>query len=563
MSVFGSPRAVGEADANYFSRQCKNGAHQAHSRKIRDTYRDRSRSESEDNPYLVGIQRTHANSVIGLGPKLQINYTRYVDKFLDGSGNRATARDKAKEVARQIESGFQDWVNARGIADKARTLEKTALRDPEAFAVILTGKRPAALDQLVNCVKREVPDLDVQLIDDERVRNDDATVLGTEIGGNNYRLGVSNKGNNLRFLGRDDEPNPNEVAIDVENIDGVLVHRGETVAYQIANEHPDAITTLQDQSFRLVPAKYVIHFFERDRQEQFRGVPVMATAMLPASWWRKFSEAIVKAAKSAASLSWIMFTDAQGETDDDVPSATPYDTVELETDTGLVLPDKWKPTQMKAEHPNATHGDFEDRMIRQMGRPIGMGIGEATGDYSKFNFSSAQMGRLIYFLHVAITQSKRELAMWDGLFCLWWDAVALLEDSGHLTTAARRLVGPNEYPPAPEHLWQWPKPEPLDEIKTATANAVKLKTAQTNLRRVLASQNIDIDDLFEEMARDYGCEVEEVQEIVKTTIHALKPAELAELLRNMEQPGDGERENEQTDGDESRPERLTRGQTVG
>lgn len=87
---------------------------------VRKRVRERARYEVLNNSYARGIVRTHANAVIGTGPRIQ--------SLLDDD-----------DLNTSIESAWGRWATARRLAEKLRTLRISQCVDGEAFAILTRG----------------------------------------------------------------------------------------------------------------------------------------------------------------------------------------------------------------------------------------------------------------------------------------------------------------------------------------------------------------------------------------------------------------------------------------
>lgn len=119
----------------------------AHSPAVRKRLRERARYEIANNSYAKGIVLTLANSLIGPGPRLQVQTP-------DQALNRA------------VEGAFSAWARAIRLPDQLRIMKQAKTVDGEAFAVKTTN--PA----LPTAVK-----LDMALIEADQVMSPDLAIL--------------------------------------------------------------------------------------------------------------------------------------------------------------------------------------------------------------------------------------------------------------------------------------------------------------------------------------------------------------------------------------------------
>ena len=116
----------------------------ANSLNVRKRLRERARYEIANNSDAKGMVLTHANYIVGRGPKLRLQ-----------SGN--------PNINAKVEAAWQTWSKAVGLAAKLRTMCMAKTGDGEAFALIGTNPRladPVQLDlKLVECDQITTPNL--------------------------------------------------------------------------------------------------------------------------------------------------------------------------------------------------------------------------------------------------------------------------------------------------------------------------------------------------------------------------------------------------------------------
>ena len=302
----------------------------ANSAHVRRILRNRSRYEYDNGAYANGIIRTRADDLVGVGPTLQI--------LSDDSA--------LKEL---VEDFFSSWARAARFAEKLHTMDQTRCRDGEAFALFVTNPR------LEHPIK-----LDLKLLEAEQVA--DPTGI--------------------------DFPLPGKV-------DGVEYDSlGEATFYTVLSIHPgDALVRFPIPSER-VNARYVLHWFRRDRPGQIRGVPELASALPLFPYLRRWTLATLAAAEYAASQAGVLET--EGPFDPTTTTSSPFTPVEFDRGMFTELPAGVKLHQLQAEHPNQNYGDFKREVNNEQGRPVRMPSNVVSADSSKHNFSSAKLDHYGY-----------------------------------------------------------------------------------------------------------------------------------------------------------------------
>lgn len=134
-----------DQNSNHWGQADALDADSANSASVRKKLRERSRYEVANNCYARGIVRTHANAVVGTGPRLQV--------LLDNESLSAT-----------VETAWSDWARHRQLADKLRTMRLSQAVDGESVAILTTG------DDFANVT------LDVRLVETEQLATPDLLI---------------------------------------------------------------------------------------------------------------------------------------------------------------------------------------------------------------------------------------------------------------------------------------------------------------------------------------------------------------------------------------------------
>lgn len=174
---------------------------------------------------------------------------------------------------------------------------------------------------------------------------------------------------------------------------GVEVTRdGRPVAYHIWDGHPQGKHKGQRRRYT---AQDVLHWFIPRRPGQVRGVPVLASTLLPARHLEEFIEAAVVAARVGAAKS-VYYTQ-----DSDAPGlATGSDGTELalkeELEPGMarLLPPGVTPVPVDPDYPSGDFGPFESAITRRIAMGAGLAYTSVSGDLEAVNYSSIRAGLL-------------------------------------------------------------------------------------------------------------------------------------------------------------------------
>lgn len=421
--------------ANYWANADAFDADSAHSRSVRAKLVKRSRYEVGNNGFADGIIQTHANFLVGTGPKLRII-------------GDAPATSKA------IEAAWKSWAKSVKLRRKLWCMSHAKTQDGEAFGLLVQNPRLASRVQL-----------DVVLIETEQVQTPYLP----------YRAeGV---------------------------IDGVTFDRyGNVLTYDILPQHPGGQWAVYYQKPETVAARYVLHWFQLRRPNQHRGIPEFRSTLNVGASSRRWREATVSAAETAASHSAVLETDMPAG---DADPMRPFDSVEIERRMMVATPMGWKLNQMHAEHPNATYEAFSKGQINEQARPKSMPYNLAACDSSSYNYASGRLDHQTYFVGLDVEREDGNDLVLDPLFAAWYREAAPVYGWDRAE---------------PDHTWDWPQHPVADVISEANARDTSLKNGTLSLSRAYSDFGEDFPEQLEVMAKDYGVPVAKVQELLRLAI---------------------------------------------
>ena len=287
-------------------------------------------------------------------------------------------------------------------------------------------------------------------------------------------------------------------SIDPLRIDGI--HRDEfnnIIAYDILPYHPGGNfeATVAGVSFGFdpitVPAAQVLHWFKLERPGAHRGIPALTSGMNTGAYHRRFREATVAAAETAADIG-AMLTSTLGPAGDSEPDpVAPFSSVEFVKRMLMVAPMGWDAKQMKGEHPNAQYAEFHRTLLSELARGISMPYNAAACDSSTYSFASGKLDTLCYRAALDVERQDCNDLVLDPLFSQWFREWTVIPDS----QINRREIVPN-------HQWDWPRHPVIDAVAEETANDLKLKNGTLTLRQAFSDQGMDLEDQLMVMSED-------------------------------------------------------------
>lgn len=286
-------------------------------------------------------------------------------------------------------------------------------------------------------------------------------------------------------------------------IDGLDIDEyGDPIRYYILDQHPGG-TSFYSPVARQFPADVVIHWFEEDRPEQHRGIPELTPSLQTFAKHRRFQQATIDSAETAARLAAVIQT--ENPPSDDAASPEALDLLELPDNAAMVLPEGYKIGQVKAEHPGTVYSEFIDATIGEEAAPILMPRSIASGDSSKFNYASGRLDHQTYDFGNEIERDDCEIVVVEPVF----------EDWLKETLAVKYGIPPSQINMADwPHEWRWDSRGHVDPAKEAAAEQIRLSCGATTLDRVYGKGGLDARKELQRQAELLGISLEKLQALI-------------------------------------------------
>jgi len=363
-----------------------------------------------------------------------------------GTGPRLQMLTGATDVNTQIERAFSEWSTAVRLPEKLRTLRMAKAEDGEGFGVLFNNR---ALSTPVQ--------LDLKLLEADQVSTP------------SIQTGTRNA------------------------VDGIVFDsQGNPLEYHLLKQHPGESGSANSQQFDRIAADAVIHYFRIDRPGQMRGVPELTAALPLFALLRDYTLATLDAAKAAANVSGVLYTDApaNGESAD----VEPLDSIELERNSLLTMPGGWKMGQVHAEQPTSTFAEFKREILNEIARCLSMPFNIAAGNSSGYNYASGRLDHQTYFKMIRVEQSQLAVSVLDRLFSVWLHEAKRVDGLLPLVTRRDDFVAP--------HQWFWDGFEHVDPNKEANAQATRLQSHTTTLAEEYAKKGRDWETELRQRAKE-------------------------------------------------------------
>ena len=431
--------AAGSSDeySNIWANADAYDADSAHSRQVRQTLSQRARYEMANNGYSDGIGQTYATDLIGNGPTLRMQ---------TGSVG----------FNRMVETSFWLWWKAAHMRRKLWCLAHAKHVDGEGLATLRLNPR-------INHPIR----LDVVLHETEQCQT------------------------------------PNLPFEDRNYIDGIKFDEfGNPLWYDLLREHPGKSgRLLLGYEAQRIPADRVLHWYKMRRPGQHRGVSEIASTLNIGAAARRYREATLAAAETAAEFSLLLKTTLDPE---QVDAVSPMSSLDVQKRMMTALPMGWEAFQPKAEQPTAQYAEFTKALINEQARCKNMPYNKAACDSSSYNYASGRLDHQTYYAALDVEREDCNDLVLDPLFDLWFDlAITRFGWLGGIADA----VGPG----ARVHMWDWPKHRVADVEAEANAIETRLQSGQVGLHRVYSDAGLDLEDEIEAMAATYAVDADEIR----------------------------------------------------
>jgi hypothetical protein len=286
-------------------------------------------------------------------------------------------------------------------------------------------------------------------------------------------------------------------------IDGIKFDAfGNPLWYDILHQHPGTTRGVYwDMKPERVPAQQVLHWFRLRRPGQHRGVPEMGSSLNCGAAARRWREATLSAAERAALLTLMMETNLAPEEADFV---APFSTMDIEKGLMNFLPIGWKPNFQDAKFPTASHSEFSNSLINEMGRSVNMPRNKAAADSSDYNYASGRLDHGTYYDSLDVQRTDCNQQVLSRTFNIWFDLAVVR--FGWLGGDPESIGAGARF-----HIWDWPKHRVADVEAEANANQTKLKSGQVFLHAIYSDAGLDFEDELEKASQSYGIGVDELR----------------------------------------------------
>ena len=176
---------------------------------------------------------------------------------------------------------------------------------------------------------------------------------------------------------------------------------------------------------------------------------------------------------------------------------------EFEANMAVFTPEGWEPTQIKAEQPGTSYGEFKREILNEIARCLNMPYNIAACNSSGYNYASGRLDHQTYFKSIRVEQAHCETVVLDRILAAWLgEAVKVFGLVGQPSRLWKEGTGEMPVAPPIPHQWFWDGHEHVDPAKEAEAQATRLSSNTTTLAAEYARQGKDWETELRQRAKE-------------------------------------------------------------
>jgi len=274
------------------------------------------------------------------------------------------------------------------------------------------------------------------------------------------------------------------------------VGTGAPLAYYFNGNNTDPAGTIyvEGKPRVRIPARFVIHLFERHDADQIRGIPLGYSALLPMKMLDEYTKAELVAAKDEACTIGTFSCPAGQDGPMQMTTDAANDTRQkIEAGQKVYLPEGWKYDALTPQHPNRGWQDFSVGLQRLIATGLGVDFAELTGNGSDTISAVARQSMLRTREMYKDRQRTVQSLVLDRIWYAWLHSFLRLRVSGKFSEDDYERLSDHEFQ---GRRWGWIDP-------SAEVNAATVATAHgwRTDAEVAAEYGNDIDDNIAEQLR--------------------------------------------------------------
>jgi lambda family phage portal protein len=247
--------------------------------------------------------------------------------------------------------------------------------------------------------------------------------------------------------------------------------------------------------YTVLPATEIVHLFIEEFFNQSRGVPWLHTAMHRLHMLDSYEQSELTAARMAACQMGLLYTETGDQSPYTGDSKDADGNTIFEAEPGIFreLPKNMRMEPWKPEHPTSQFPTFVKMLMLAISSGGDVAYSSMTGDLEKVNYSSIRAGLLDERDAWRVLQQWFAAHFCDPIYEGWLKMALLTQE---LELPAEKF---NKFNSA---YWQGRGWDWVDPLKDINATKEALRSGLTTWTEEAAKRGKDIEEVFEEMAKD-------------------------------------------------------------
>lgn len=279
---------------------------------------------------------------------------------------------------------------------------------------------------------------------------------------------------------------------------GILFDRPtmKPIAYLFGGEHTnDNYYDDSSQKYDRIPAEDVLHGYLKERIGQFRGLPVIHTALERTFSLDRYEEAALQSARIGAGKAGFFEVDPNvGGAEE----ATEDEEIEIDPNSFTELPPGWTIGSYDPTYPHEMYDDFIRSGLRGMASGMGVSYHDLSNDLTDVNYSSIRQGSLKDRYNWKLLQKWMVRKKHKKIYKRW---VVIQLQRGNLRVG-RRVLDLTDLKKCLEVTWTGRRWEWIDPKSEAIANTEQIRNMLISPSQVIRDLGRDPEEVWRQVAQD-------------------------------------------------------------
>lgn len=268
------------------------------------------------------------------------------------------------------------------------------------------------------------------------------------------------------------------------------------VSYYLLSKHPgENVFQSAGGKHQEISASQISHEFLYERAEQTRGYPWTASALRRLHMLGQYEHSELVAARVGAAKMGFFYREDSSPYAYDDKTAKGNLISEVSPGTFEELPAGYRFDKFDIDHPNTSFEGFIKSILRGAASGLNISYISLANDLKETSYSSGRQGLLEERGFYMLIQGWLIEHVCQPVFDAW---LPMAIASGKLD------FNMNDIGRLSNVIWQGRRWSWIDPKNDSAANEKAITTGTNSRTRIAASQGVDIDDIFEDLARERG-----------------------------------------------------------